>query len=74
MLIEQLREARDRRPFRPFEIHLAGGESYAVKHPENIAWDEETRVATCLSGRVWVLLDVDAMTSVTTRAPKRTKP
>ena len=51
MTIEQLREARERRPFRPFEIRMSGGETYAMSHPDNITGNEEMWVATLVSGR-----------------------
>jgi hypothetical protein len=37
MTIEQLREAYNHQPFRPFTIHLADGRSIPVKHREFLA-------------------------------------
>lgn len=37
MTIEQLRELHQKRPFEPFEIHLADGRTLTVEHPELIA-------------------------------------
>lgn len=71
MTIEQLREARGRQPFRSFEIRLSGGEQYTIRHPDNIAWDEDSRTATLLAGRAWVVIDVDLVTSLSTPLPER---
>jgi hypothetical protein len=37
MTIEQLREFHVARLFRPFDIHLADGQTFAVVHPEQLA-------------------------------------
>src|SRR5262249_43832763 len=49
MTIDELRKARDKRPFVPFVIRMADGQSVTVRHPENLAWDEATGIAVCLS-------------------------
>jgi len=36
MNTETIREWLSRRPFEPFLLMLSGGESYSVKHPENV--------------------------------------
>jgi hypothetical protein len=73
MTIEQLREARDVRPFRPFEIRMADGRALTVRHPDNIVWDEESRTAVCLADRAWVMIDVDLITSLSTPLTDRPK-
>jgi hypothetical protein len=35
---DQLREMLKPRPFQPFLIKLASGESFTVRHPENVSW------------------------------------
>ena len=37
MNAETIREWLNRRPFEPFELRLSDGESYQVRHPENMA-------------------------------------
>lgn len=37
MTIEQFRELHQKRPFEPFEIHLADGRTLTVAHPELVA-------------------------------------
>jgi len=36
MNMETIRERLNRRPFEPFVIRLSNGESYEVRHPENV--------------------------------------
>ena len=35
-LVEEIRQAKNAQPFRPFSLKLADGTTYAVKHPEYI--------------------------------------
>jgi hypothetical protein len=37
MTIEQITDAMQAQPFRPFELHLADGRTFRVPHPEYIA-------------------------------------
>lgn len=37
MNLETIREWSNRQPFEPFVIKLANGDSFEVRHPENIA-------------------------------------
>ena len=41
MRITDLKKMRNRAPFRPFQIHLANGETLAVEHPENMSIPED---------------------------------
>lgn len=36
MNTETIREWRSRKPFEPFLLNLSNGETYPVKHPENV--------------------------------------
>ncbi|HET6881845.1 MAG TPA: hypothetical protein VFI31_16895 [Pirellulales bacterium] len=56
MNAEAIREWIDRRPFQPFVVKLAGGETHQVRHPESvilmrttlaIAYPETDRLAVC---------------------------
>jgi hypothetical protein len=40
---DQLREMITARPFRPFLIKMASGETYTVRHPENASCDPRGR-------------------------------
>ena len=37
MRIEELKKAKDRRPFEPFEVRMADGRSLLIKHPDAVA-------------------------------------
>jgi hypothetical protein len=37
MKVDELRRAKDQRPFRPFEIRTADGRSIIVRHPDTLA-------------------------------------
>ena len=43
MTNKDLRDAVNAQPFRPFKVHLAGGRSFSVKHPEFISVMEGVR-------------------------------
>lgn len=56
MNAESIREWINRRPFQPFVVRLAGGETHEIRHPENvilmrstvaIAYPDSDRVAIC---------------------------
>lgn len=64
MTIDELRKARNKQPFRPFVIRMADGAAVTVRHPENIAWDEDSRTAVCLSADGTDVIDVDLITSL----------
>jgi hypothetical protein len=64
MTIDELRKARNKQPFVPFTIRMADGEKVTVRHPENLAWDEEAGIAVCLSADGTDVIDVDLITSL----------
>jgi hypothetical protein len=43
MRIEDLREAKNRRPFVPFRIVLVGGEPIPIVHPDAVAWGDRDK-------------------------------
>lgn len=45
MTSEKLREALKSEPFRPFRLHLGGGRSLDVQHPELVAVSPSGRTA-----------------------------
>jgi hypothetical protein len=46
--IEEIKQAKDHRPFVPFEIRTADGEKYIIDHPDAVAWSsEQPRVLLC---------------------------
>jgi hypothetical protein len=73
MTIDELRKARNKQPFRPFVIRTADGTDVTVRHPENIAWDEENRTAVCLAADGTDVIDVDLITSLRLETAKGRK-
>jgi hypothetical protein len=71
MKIEELKKAKDRRPFEPFEIRMADGRSLLIKHPDSVAWDpDQTRIAVCgLPGGAWEIVDVALVLSLGVKPP-----
>ena len=39
MRIDELKKAKDQRPFQPFWIRMADGREIEIRHPDVIAWD-----------------------------------
>jgi hypothetical protein len=67
MTIAELKKAKDIRPFRPFLIRMADGREIAVRHPDAVAWEDDSRrIAVCiLAGGAWEVIDVSLATSLT---------
>jgi hypothetical protein len=74
MRIEELREAKNRRPFQPFLIRMAEGREIQVRHPDAIAWGpEHPRTAICvLPDGDWEYIDIALITSLGVPAPMST--
>jgi hypothetical protein len=64
--VKELKEAKDKKPFEPFFIRMADGQSYEIKHPDAVAWDPgNTRIAICgLEGGRWEIVDIRLVTSL----------
>ena len=46
MRIEELKKAKDERPFKPFLIRMADGREIPVRHPDAVAWEgDHARIA-----------------------------
>src|SRR5207253_892317 len=75
MKFEELKKAKDRRPFEPFEVRMADGRSLPIKHPDALAWDpDQTRIAICgLPGGAWEVIDVALVTALGIPAPAQPK-
>ena len=63
MQVEQLRERYRKVPFRPFVIALDNGESYAVRHPEQIAIGDEL-ILWSDGKRKWSMFEPEKITEV----------
>ncbi|MGO9596728.1 MAG: hypothetical protein ACLP7Q_01755 [Isosphaeraceae bacterium] len=65
MRIEELKKAKDQRPFRPFMIRMADGREVDVRHPDAVAWYEDApRVAICATKDGWEVIEVGLVTSL----------
>jgi hypothetical protein len=76
MRIEELKKAKDERPFQPFSIRLADGRKVPVTHPDAIAWEapvvdedngevEEPDVAFCIvPGGNRIVIDLALATAI----------
>ena len=69
--IEQLRQAKDRRPFRPFWIRMADGREIEVRHPDAVSWGgDQGRIVSYVSPEdEWELIDIALVTSLGGPAP-----
>ena len=71
MKIDEIRRAKNQRPFQPFRIRMADGHEIRINHPDAVAWDERDspRVLTALSGgeRYWV--EVALITAIVEDVP-----
>jgi hypothetical protein len=76
MTTDRLRDARDCRPFKPFEIRTSDGKTVTVTNPDGLAWDEESRTVVFLSASKMDIIDLDLITALgvePARWPKKGK-
>jgi hypothetical protein len=66
MGIDELKRAKDERPFRPFLIRMADGREIPVRHPDAVAWDNP-RLAIWATPGGWEFIDVALITSLAMR-------
>jgi hypothetical protein len=74
--IEELKKAKDERPFRQFLIRMADGREIPVTHPNAVAWEavvvdedkgetKEPLTAICVvPGGGWEVIDLTRITSL----------
>jgi hypothetical protein len=60
---EQFKNVRNLRPFKPFKIHTASGESYSVTHPEAV-WQSPGghTVIVGIRGETVAMIDIEQIT------------
>jgi hypothetical protein len=74
MKIDELKQAKDQRPFVPYRIHAADGREVLIKHPDAVAWDvDDPRMVFAVSGgeRHWI--DVALVSSLVFSEPAETE-
>jgi hypothetical protein len=64
MTIDELKKAKDRRPFEPFVIWTADGRALEVRHPDAIAWGSRRIVSYVSRFDDWQVIDVALITSI----------
>ncbi len=66
MKIDELKKAKDQRPFQPFHVCMADGREIQVTHPDAVAWHPDTpRIAVLIvPGGGWEIVDVALITSL----------
>ncbi len=74
MNAEQYLGVIQKRPFRPFVVHTASGEKYAVDHPENTMISPSGRtVAVFLPNEATAIIDITEITEFVVRPSKQKK-
>ena len=70
MTIQQLRNATQAAPFRPFVIRMADGRAFDIPHPDFLFLTPGGRTAiACRSDEEFSILDVLLMTEIEFRQP-----
>jgi hypothetical protein len=66
MKIDDLKQAKDQRPFQPFWVHMADGREVEVRHPDALAWrDDRARSVAYVSPKGdWMWIDVALVTAL----------
>jgi hypothetical protein len=69
--IDELKKAKDQRPFQPFRIRMADAREIEIKHPEAVARDERDnpRVAFAISQGEHHWIEVALITSLVSPVP-----
>jgi hypothetical protein len=64
--IDDLKKAKDRRPFEPFLIRLTDGREVEVRHPDAVAWGSEgSRTVTYVTpDDQWWMIDIGLVTAL----------
>lgn len=71
MTIDELKKAKNQRPFRPFLIRMADSREIEVKHPDAVAWENDNAwIVVCIvPGGGWEIVDIRMVTSLGMQAP-----
>ena len=76
MRLDDLKEAKGRRPFEPFDIHLSDGRAIPIGHPDAIAWqgpDFAPALLVVLADGRWEVINFAAITSLRAAAGSKAK-
>ena len=68
MKVVDLKQMRNRAPFRAFQIHLTSGEILPVEHPENMSLPEdETEIFLVWTKQDWNLVEAEQVARVSVK-------
>lgn len=72
MRLEEIKRAKNQRPFVPFMIRMADGREVEITHPDAVAWesDQAMTVIAIKPGGGWEIIDLILTTSLGMRAPQ----
>lgn len=59
-----LEDALHKRPFKPFQIHMDGGDRIVVKHPELVAFSPSKSTAVIWEGESFHIVDISHIGSL----------
>lgn len=72
MTIQEIQRLRDARPFEPFRVFVADGNTYDVRHPESIAQSASGRmIVVAMPDDSFMTLDLLLVTGIQKPIPKR---
>ena len=72
MRLDDLKAAKGRRPFAPFEIRMDDGREVPVSHPDALSWEGPgfaPVLYVVLPGGRWDVINFAAITSLSIKAP-----
>ena len=71
MKIDELKRAKDKRPFQPFRIRMVDGREIEIKHPDAVAWGHQTgpRMVFALSNGEHHWIDIALVSSLVLPEP-----
>jgi hypothetical protein len=71
--IDELKKAKDQRPFQPFRIRVADSREIEIKHPDAVAWDEREnpKVALAISQGEHHWIEVALIASLVSPEPSQ---
>jgi hypothetical protein len=72
MRLDDLREAKNRRPFTPFDIRTADGREITISHPDALSWegpDFAPVLFVVMPGGRWNVINFAAITSLVIASP-----
>ncbi|MGC8642271.1 MAG: hypothetical protein ACP5XB_20610 [Isosphaeraceae bacterium] len=70
MRVDEIRRAKNARPFKPFRLRLTDGEEIPITHPDAVAWDDKGRIASVISGGDHYWVEIALVTAIVEALPQ----